>query len=62
MTGATIKNSHSTWNEAERLAALKDFDVLDTEPEAAIDNLAKVAANVDRKHDCYSALLLISRS
>jgi PAS domain S-box-containing protein len=34
------------WNEAERLAALRAFGILDTPPEPAFDDLVRVAAHV----------------
>ncbi|WP_052002795.1 EAL domain-containing protein [Microvirga sp. BSC39] len=55
MTGVTIENSCPTWREADRLSALRDFDVLDTQPEAAIDNLTKIASNV-----CEAPIALVS--
>ncbi|MBO1906562.1 EAL domain-containing protein [Microvirga sp. 3-52] len=34
------------WTESDRLATLRTYEILDTEPEAAFDNLAKIAAHV----------------
>lgn len=39
-------NSLPGWKEAERLAALYSFEILDTEPETAFDSIAKIAAHV----------------
>ena len=36
----------SRWDEADRLAALKRYGVLDTTPEAAFDDLANLAARL----------------
>ena len=36
----------ATWSEADRLAALRDYDILDTLPERAFDDLAKLAGQV----------------
>ncbi|ANY82502.1 hypothetical protein BB934_29905 (plasmid) [Microvirga ossetica] len=47
--------SLSLWVEADRLAALRTFDILDTEPEAAFDSLAKVAAHV-----CNAPIALVT--
>lgn len=44
-----------SWNETDRLAALHSYGVLDTEPEEAIDSLAKVAA-----HICGAPIALVS--
>ncbi|HEV2602403.1 MAG TPA: PAS domain-containing protein [Microvirga sp.] len=48
MTQALMQPSESTpaWSEAERLAALRDFGILDTAPEAAFDDIARIAAHV----------------
>src|SRR3712207_5371104 len=43
------------WKEAERLAALCAYDVLDTAPEAAFDDLARLAAHV-----CQTPIALVS--
>ncbi|MDH3214878.1 MAG: ATP-binding protein [Candidatus Krumholzibacteria bacterium] len=42
-------------NEAERLAALNTYEVLDTEPEAAFDDLTRLAA----RH-CHTPIALVS--
>jgi diguanylate cyclase (GGDEF)-like protein/PAS domain S-box-containing protein len=42
-------------NEAERLSALRDFEVLDTPPERAFDELALLAAQV-----CHRPMALVS--
>jgi diguanylate cyclase (GGDEF)-like protein/PAS domain S-box-containing protein len=34
------------WKEVDRLAALHDFDILDTEPEVAFDSIATIAAQI----------------
>jgi PAS domain S-box-containing protein len=43
------------WSEADRLAALRDYGILDTAPEAPFDDLAKIAA-----HICNAPIALIS--
>ncbi|HYF54920.1 MAG TPA: GAF domain-containing protein, partial [Salinarimonas sp.] len=35
-----------SWNEAERVAALRGYGILDTPPEAAFDEIARIAALV----------------
>ena len=42
-------------NEAERLATLRDLDVLDTPPEVAFDELAALAADI-----CQAPFALVS--
>ncbi len=44
MTEMAVKIPPPAWSEAERLAALRDFGILDTEPEKSFDDLAKMAA------------------
>jgi PAS domain S-box-containing protein len=41
-----VENSVTTWNEADRLAALARYRILDTSPEAAFDDLALLAAEL----------------
>ena len=41
-----VKNSVTTWNEADRLAALTRYRILDTPPEAAFDDLVLLAADL----------------
>ena len=36
----------SGWTEAERLAALRDYDILDTEPERAFDDIVDLIASL----------------
>ncbi|WP_230534079.1 hypothetical protein [Microvirga roseola] len=36
----------SKWVEAERLAALRSYEILDTGPELAFDEVAQIAAEV----------------
>ena len=43
-------------NEAQRLAALRRYDILDTPPEAAFDDLTRLAANL-----CGTGISLIAR-
>jgi len=43
------------WSEADRLAALRDYGILDTAPEAAFDDIAKIAA-----HICNAPIALVS--
>ncbi|MCQ4280558.1 PAS domain S-box protein [Pseudomonas stutzeri] len=40
------KNTSSTWNEADRLAALARYRILDTPAEAAFDDLVQLAAEL----------------
>jgi hypothetical protein len=35
-----------TWSEAERLAALRDYEILDTEPERAFDDIVDLVATL----------------
>src|SRR4051812_30300492 len=42
------------WNEADRLAALRDYAVLDTQPEASFKNFTNTAAHV-----CQAPVALI---
>jgi two-component system, cell cycle sensor histidine kinase and response regulator CckA len=42
-------------NEAERLAAIREYEIIDTEPEPAFDDLARLAA-----HICGVAIALIN--
>jgi diguanylate cyclase (GGDEF)-like protein/PAS domain S-box-containing protein len=44
-----------SWREADRLAALRRFDILDTEPEAAFDDLAALAGQI-----CRAPVALVS--
>ncbi|AWM88069.1 EAL domain-containing protein [Microvirga sp. 17 mud 1-3] len=44
-----------SWREGERLAALRSYDILDSEQEAALDGLTRIAANV-----CNAPIALIS--
>jgi diguanylate cyclase (GGDEF)-like protein/PAS domain S-box-containing protein len=44
MVGCPDLSNLLSWNEADRLAALQTFDILDTEPEVEYDNIAKIAA------------------
>ena len=43
------------WSEADRLAALRDYGILDTGPEAAFDDIARIAA-----HICNAPIALVS--
>ena len=42
----TAEKSLRDWDETERIAALRDFGILDTEPEAAFDDIVRLAAAV----------------
>jgi GAF domain-containing protein len=44
-----------SWTEADRLAALRSFHVLDTEPEAAFDEITASAARI-----CHAPMALVS--
>ena len=48
-------SSHPQWKEVDRLAALQNFDILDTEPEVEFDGIAKIAAQI-----CSTPIALIS--
>jgi two-component sensor histidine kinase len=43
------------WNEAARLAALRDYDILDTDPEPAFDDFVALASGI-----CETPIALIS--
>ncbi|WP_114187015.1 GAF domain-containing protein [Microvirga aerophila] len=43
------------WNEIDRLAALREFEILDTAPEGAFDGIARIAAHV-----CNAPIALVS--
>jgi diguanylate cyclase (GGDEF)-like protein/PAS domain S-box-containing protein len=43
------------WREVERLAALRNYDILDTMPELEFDNIAKIAAQI-----CDTSIAYIS--
>jgi diguanylate cyclase (GGDEF)-like protein/PAS domain S-box-containing protein len=55
MTELTLKVPSPAWSEAERLAALRDFAILDTEPEKSFDDLARMAART-----CHAPFALIN--
>ncbi|QRM35648.1 EAL domain-containing protein [Microvirga sp. VF16] len=55
MSMCGTESSVPLWAEADRLAALRSFAVLDTEPETTFDSLTKVAAHV-----CDAPVALIS--
>jgi diguanylate cyclase (GGDEF)-like protein/PAS domain S-box-containing protein len=55
MSAYVLESSNLDWTEADRLAALQGFEILDTEPEAAFDSLTKVAAHV-----CDAPIALVS--
>ncbi|NBJ12582.1 bifunctional diguanylate cyclase/phosphodiesterase [Microvirga arsenatis] len=46
MTDLTVKIPAPAWSEAQRLAVLRRFDILDTEPEQAFDDIARMAAQL----------------
>ncbi|AFZ23359.1 PAS domain S-box [Cylindrospermum stagnale PCC 7417] len=46
---------NSTHSEAARLEALREYQILDTEPEAAYDNLAQLAASI-----CGAPIVLVN--
>lgn len=47
--------TRSNYNEAQRLETLRQYQILDTEPEEAFDNLTRLAA-----HICGTPIALIS--
>jgi PAS domain S-box-containing protein len=47
--------SHRNWTEADRLAALHAYDILDTEPDPAFEDLARLAAEI-----CEAPTALVS--
>src|SRR5215212_2402092 len=55
LTRATKPASSPPWSEADRLAALRAYGVLDTPREAAFDEITEVAALV-----CKAAIVLVS--
>jgi len=46
MSERAVENGSAAWKEADRLAALHGFEILDTEAEAAFDEIAMIAAQV----------------
>lgn len=46
MTACTVESILPVWKEADRLAALRGFGILDTEPETAFDDITRIAAQV----------------
>ncbi|MFN6569088.1 GAF domain-containing protein [Dendronalium sp. ChiSLP03b] len=50
-----MKAGFNSYNEAERLAALREYQILDTEPEEAYDNLARLAAFI-----CGTSIALVN--
>jgi diguanylate cyclase (GGDEF)-like protein/PAS domain S-box-containing protein len=55
MSVPPTKSGSPSWTEADRLAALRSFHVLDTEPEAAFDEITASAA-----HICNAPMALVS--
>ena len=55
MSVSTPESGSPSWTEDDRLAALKSFHVLDTEPEAAFDEITTSAA-----HICNAPMALVS--
>ncbi|HEX8375089.1 MAG TPA: hypothetical protein VF606_07905, partial [Geminicoccaceae bacterium] len=52
---APVAPATPTWTEAERVAHLHDLAILDTAPEAAYDDLVRIAALV-----CATPIALVS--
>jgi diguanylate cyclase (GGDEF)-like protein/PAS domain S-box-containing protein len=55
MSATTTESGFPSWTEADRLAALRSFHVLDTEPEAAFNEITASAA-----HICNAPMALVS--
>jgi diguanylate cyclase (GGDEF)-like protein/PAS domain S-box-containing protein len=55
MTELAVKIHTPPWREADRLAALRSFAILDTEPERAFDDIAKIAARA-----CQTSIAIIA--
>ena len=55
MSSYVTESRAPVWDEEDRLAALRSFQVLDTDPETAFDSLARVAA-----HICNAPIALVS--
>jgi diguanylate cyclase (GGDEF)-like protein/PAS domain S-box-containing protein len=55
MSVPTTESGSPSWTEADRLAALRSFHVLDTEPEAAFDEITAAAARI-----CNAPMALVS--
>jgi diguanylate cyclase (GGDEF)-like protein/PAS domain S-box-containing protein len=55
MSVSPTESGSPSWTEADRLAALRSFHVLDTEPEAAFDEITTSAA-----HICNTPMALVS--
>jgi GAF domain-containing protein len=55
MSLSPTESGSPSWTEADRLAALRSFHVLDTEPEAAFDEITASAA-----HICNAPMALVS--
>ncbi|MFC4173476.1 PAS domain-containing protein [Microvirga sp. GCM10011540] len=46
MSACATESNLSRWEEADRLAALRNFEILDTDPEPAFDDLATLATRI----------------
>ena len=55
MTDLIVKLRTPAWQEADRLAVLRSFEILDTEPERAFDDIARIAARV-----CQTSIAIIN--
>ena len=55
MSVSPPESGSPSWTEADRLAALRSFHVLDTEPEAAFDEITAAAARI-----CNAPMALVS--
>jgi diguanylate cyclase (GGDEF)-like protein/PAS domain S-box-containing protein len=55
MVGCPGHSNLPPWNEAERLAALQKFDILNTDPEVEFDRIATIAAQI-----CDTPIALVS--
>ena len=44
----SVSENSRAWSQQERLAALRDYAILDTDPEIAFDDIARIAAEVCR--------------
>jgi PAS domain S-box-containing protein len=55
MSACVVEGQVPSWREADRLTALRDFGILDSESEPAFDEIARLAARI-----CHAPIALVS--